>query len=113
MGSDVAAVAFLVASALMFFPYFSSLFSLLGLRVIPELLNETSHRFPKRVNKLVAFAQTFLESCPRNEPRAFAWAARNDRNRVGRATGMECSKFARRLRLRTLRRHTRGFPVRH
>src|SRR5271157_2479206 len=59
MGSDVAAVAFLVASALMFFPYFSSLFSLLGLRVIPELLNETSHRFPKRVNKLVAFAQTF------------------------------------------------------
>ena len=30
-----------------------------------------------------------LGSCPRNEPRAFGWAARNDRNRAGRASGME------------------------
>jgi len=54
--------------------------------MIPKLLNGISHRFSKRVNKLLCICTIFLESCQRNEPRAFAWAARNDRNRAGRAT---------------------------
>src|SRR5271166_2351315 len=99
MVSDVAVVAFLVASAFMFFPYSrASEWNI-------ARISETRQQF-------FAYAQT-CGSCPRNEPRAFAWAARNDRNRAGRATGIECSRFARRLRLRTPRRHTRGIPARH
>jgi hypothetical protein len=50
--------------------------------VIPELLQGTSHGFPKRVNQCLCIRTNFFGSCPRNEPRAFAWAARNDRIRL-------------------------------
>ena len=69
--------------------------------MIPELLTGRSHGFPKRANNVCAYAQIFLGSCPRNEPRAFAWAARNDRKRIeprewnapGSHDGFACEHF--------------------
>ena len=75
--------------------------------MIPELVRPQYRTDFRNASTFVLHLhKTCFRSCPRNKPRAFAWAVRNDRNRAGRATGMgiECSRFARRLRLQTLRR---------
>ena len=58
--------------------------------MIPELLNGASHGFPKRVNKFfLRMHNVYSDRAREMRPPAFAWAARDDRNRAGRATALD------------------------
>ena len=48
-----------------------------------NLLTEHRTDFRNASTVVLLLHKLFPGSCPRNEPRAFAWTARNDRNRTG------------------------------